>query len=116
MESIIMKALAEGFAGLITSLFDKARKNGLSIILLTVASGGLLWRSLDVESTCEDRVERLETKIEANDIKWSAALNIARNDFLKCDSLRQEQSLRIERQAGQIASLQLEVKYLNSQR
>lgn len=116
MTGLIMKAFLQGFAGLVTAFFDKAKKQGFSIMLLVVVAGILLWRSLSVETACEKKVERLEIKIESINKSWSAALNVARTDWYKCDSLRQAQAVRLESQAGEIAYLKSEVRFLKSQR
>lgn len=116
MKDLFMEALWKGLAGLTAAFFEQARRHGFSIMLLVLVSGGLLFRSITVESGCDKRVQAVEARLESTNAVWSAALNEARADWYKCDSLRQAQALRIERQAGQIAALQSEMRFLTRKR
>lgn len=110
----VLEAFLNGLAELVKHMFGKAKQKGFDIMLLVVVASILFWRSVSVEAACEAKMERLEEKMDNKDRAWSNALNIAREDWLKCDSLRQLQSIQIERQAGELSMLKSEVKYLRS--
>lgn len=116
MNQIVMEAFWRGLANLTTAFFDKAKKQGFSIILLIIVSGGLLARSISAENGCDKRVQAVEQRLEATNAAWSEALSEAREDWYRCDSMRQAQALRIEQQAGQIAELRFEMRFLSRKR
>lgn len=91
----IMIAFFKGFAGLVTAFFIRARSKGFDIMLLTIISGILFWRSLNVESTCEAKITAIESKMERQSERWLDSLNRARTDFLECDKRRQALEIKV---------------------
>lgn len=89
-----MNAFFKGFADLVTAFFEKARKQGFSIMLLIVVSGGLLYKTVDIERGCSKHMKELRSEWDTDKKQWSEALNYARRDFLECDMRRQELAIR----------------------
>lgn len=95
MENPVMSAFWKGFAELVTAFFDKARKQGFSIMLLIVVSGGLLYKTIDIERGCAYNLRELREQSERDKKQYSEALNLARKDFWECDMKRQELAIKL---------------------
>lgn len=94
MDNTVMQAFWKGVADLITAFFEKARRQGFSIMLLVIMSGGLIWKTADIERGCAEHLKALQEKANEDNKKWSDALNYARRDFLECDLRRQELAIK----------------------
>lgn len=110
MSNLIMDALKEGFANLIRAFFSQAVRHGFAIIILSLVACGLLIRSISVENGYEQKIERLDQRIDDNNRQWSAALNAARADFLECDLKRQELAIKLAELTVQFRAAQLRKK------
>ena len=110
MNQEIMKALLTGFAELVSAFFDKARKQGFSIMLLVVMSGGLLYKTADVERSCAEDMKAMREDRERENGQWAEALNNARRDFLECDLRRQELAIKFAELSIRVQMLEKETK------
>lgn len=95
MNQIIMKALITGAAGLVAAFFEKAKKQGLSIMLLVLVSVGLLWAMREGERECAAEMKALRRQMEARQLDWMNALNQSRIDLIQCDEKREQLALRV---------------------
>lgn len=106
MNGTVMNAFWNGFASLITAFFEKAKRQGFSIMLLVVVTCVLLWRSLSVEAACDRKIIALQAQQSSDRVIWAQALNAARSDFLECDLRRQEMAIKVAELTVRLSQLE----------
>ena len=110
MNQKLMKAFWDGFADLVAAFFEKARRSGLSIMLLIIMSGGLLYKAQSLEGTCEEHMKELRTEFDYDRKQAAEALNMARRDFFECDIRRQELAIKVAELSIRVQMLERENK------
>jgi hypothetical protein len=105
-----MKAFWDGFADLVAAFFEKARRSGLSIMLLIIMSGGLLYKTQSIEGACEEHMKEMRQQFEYDRQQAAESLNQARRDFLECDLRRQELAIKFAELSIRVQMIEKETK------
>lgn len=106
MNGTVMNAFWNGFASLVTAFFEKAKRQGFSIMLLVVVTCVLLWRSLSVEAACDRKIIALQAQQSADRAGWERSMDSARSDFLECDLRRQELAIKVAELTVRLSQLE----------